>query len=274
MIKLFTFYLLTFCTVCICQNSLKLNYEFYGIKSNTSEEINNIPGYIEFFPNLIKFYQNGKVEIMEINSILDNNQIELKNSGKVYFESKKNNELFILELNNVKAFFYFKTLDKERYISYYNFKILETKNTISFENCDCKKIKNNNSKIIQCKPIPVHFNEKYQIGISVSYIDDKKYILLTLRNLNTKSVIINSDLIIITKDNSLLNLKLLDTNEDFISGSKISHAKFELTDKNLEILKYEKIIDLRFTLFNDNYYKSHKIEENNDVLFKQLNCLY
>lgn len=272
MIKIYTFIFLLISTICLSQNSLKINYEFYGIKAKTSEGIYNKPGYIEFFHNQIKFFQNGKVEIMEIKAILTNNQIELKNSGKVYFESKEKNELLILELHNVKTFFYYKVKDKENFNNFYNNKTAKPIAEI-LKDCGCKTFKMENAKIIQCPPLPVILKEKYQVGASVTYLEDKKYIILTARFKNSESSTINSDLMIFTKGNNILNLKLLDTTKDFVGGSEISHAKFELTEKNFEILKSEKLTDMRFTFANDNVHKSHEIEDNNDVLYNQLNCL-
>ena len=272
MIKVYTFILLFISTICLSQNRLKINYDYYGITAKTSEEINNKPGYVEFFPNQIKFVQNGKVEIMEIKSILTDNKIELKNSGKVFFESKGKNELLVLELNKVKAFFYFKPKDKENFISFYNNK---TSNSVTElpKDCGCKTFNMDNIKITQCPPYPVILNKKYQIGISVTYVEKSKYIMLTARFINSESSTINSDLMIFTKENNMLNLKLLDITKDFVAGSEISHAKFELTEKNFEILKSEKMTDMRFTFSNDDIHKSHEIENNSDVLCNQLNCL-
>lgn len=272
MIKLYLFILLFTSAICTSQNSLKINYDHFGITSKMSEEINFKSGYIEFFHDKIKIFQDGKVEIMEIKKILTNYNIELKNSGKVFFESKDKNELLILKLNNVQSYFYFKAVDKQNVINFYNNKFSKF-STLSIKDCGCKTFKMDDKKIIQCPPYPIILNEKYQIAISVTLIENKKFIMLTARFINSVSTSVNSDLMIFTTGNNILNLKLLDTTKDFVAGSEISHAKFELTDKNIEILKSEQITDIRFTFLNDEIHKSHEIKDNNDSVYNQLNCL-
>jgi len=272
MIKLYTFILLFITTISTSQSSLKLNYEYFGITYKTSEEINNKPGYIEFFQDKIKFVQNGKIEIMGIKEILTNNHIKLKNSGNVFFESKQKNELLILELNNVKALFYFNSKDKQRFFNFYNNKFSKSVTQPS-KDCGCKTFQMDDKKIIQCPPYPIILNDKYQIAVSVTCLENEKFIMLTARFLNSESVTVNSNLMIFTKGNNILNLQLLDSTKDFVGGSEISHAKFELTAKNLEILKSENITDMRFTFSNDDVHKLHEIKGNNDILYNQLNCL-
>lgn len=140
------------------------------------------------------------------------------------------------------------------------------------KDCGCKTFKMDNIILKQCKPFMVASEENYQIAFAVSYIENTKYVILTIRYLNSDSSVVNSDLMIFTTKDNIVNLKLLDTTKDFVGGSKVSHAKYELTKENFEILKFEKITDIRFTIANDDIHKSHKIKYNNDVLYNQLNC--
>lgn len=140
------------------------------------------------------------------------------------------------------------------------------------KDCDCKSFKMDNIILKQCKPRTVAIEENYQISFAVSYIENTKYVILTIIYLNSESSVVNSDLMIFTTENNVVNLKLLDTTKDFVGGHKISHAKYELTNKNFEILKLEKITDIRFTITNDDIHKTYKIKYNNDVLYNQLNC--
>lgn len=271
MIKLYTFSLLLLSIICTSQ-SLKLNYEIYGIKYKTSEKVNNEAGYVEFYKDKIKFEQNGQIQIMAINKFLNNNHIALKNSGEIYFETLDKNELLVLELNNVRAYFYFTEKDKQSFIIFYKNEFSEL--TLKSSNdCGCKNFEMDNIILKQCKPELVASDKNYQITFAVSDIENIKYIILTIIFLNSGSSVVNSDLMIFTTEDNVVNLQLLDTTKDFVGGREISHAKYELTIKNFEILKLEKITDIRFTIANDEIHKSHKIKQNNDVLFNQLNCL-
>lgn len=244
----------------------------FGMKGKTSDEINVKAGYVEFFKDKIKFEQNGQIQIMAIKKFLNDNKIEMNNSGKIFFETLAKNELLVLELNNVKAYFYFNENDKQNFLNFYKNEFSKPISKLP-NNCGCETFKMDDIKITQCQPYPIILEEKYQIAISVTYIENVKYIMLTIRFLNSESNVINSDLMIFTTGNNILNLQLLDTTKDYIGGSEICHAKFELTNKNFELLKLEKITDIRFTIENDDLHKTHKIKDNNDVLYNQLNCL-
>lgn len=140
------------------------------------------------------------------------------------------------------------------------------------KDCGCKTFKMDSIILKQCKPYIVASEQDYQIAFAVSYVETKKYVILTLMYLNSDSSIVNSDLMIFTEANNVVNLKLLDTTKDFVGGRKISHAKYELTNMNFEILKLEKITDIRFTISDNDNHKTHKIKYNSDVLYNQLNC--
>ncbi len=90
-----------------------------------------------------------------------------------------------------------------------------------------------------------------------------------LGNANT----IGSDLLVFVNDEKTLNLKIMDSQKDYVGGSQICHAKFKLTQDDVEFLKTKELSSFRFHFSNEDIYRTFQIKKNNDILKTQLNCI-
>jgi hypothetical protein len=151
--------------------------------------------------------------------------------------------------------------------------ILSSIATAQVTDCNYTTFNMEENVVKQFRPIPVGNSATYQMAFAVTNLNGANYVMLTIRFINSASDVVNNDLLLFTAENNVASLKLLDTTKDFVGGSEISIAKFELNSQNYELLRKENIINIRFALQNDDLQKTYKVKINSDVLIKQLKCL-
>ncbi|MNY08269.1 hypothetical protein D3C86_1411140 [compost metagenome] len=84
---------------------------------------------------------------------------------------------------------------------------------------------------------------------------------------------IGSNLMVFTTAEKFLTLNLLDSEKDYVGGSEICNAKFELTDENInELSKYENT-SMRFNFSNEIIKRTFGLQKNKTVIVQQINCL-
>lgn len=138
--------------------------------------------------------------------------------------------------------------------------------------CNCKSKIFNDLQIKICNPSLVAFDNNYQIGLSITKVADTKLLILTTR-FTEKAKTIGSDLMVFTTAEKVLTLNLLDSEKDYVGGSEICNAKFELTDENInELSKYE-ITSLRFNFSDENIKRTFSLQKNKTIIIQQINCL-
>ncbi|OOV20310.1 hypothetical protein [Flavobacterium sp. LM4] len=138
--------------------------------------------------------------------------------------------------------------------------------------CNCKSKSFNGYQIKICNPLLVAFDSNYQIALSITQVADTKFLILTARFAKNAKTI-GSDLMVFTTAEKVLILNLLDSEKDYVGGSEICNAKFELTDENInELSKYE-ITSLRFNFSDEIIKRTFGLQKNKTVIVQQINCL-
>lgn len=137
-------------------------------------------------------------------------------------------------------------------------------------NCETKNISDVETK--QCTPALVAYDNTYQVGASINSTFNDIVLILTIRFIGDANTI-GSDLLVFVNDEYTLNLKLMDSQKDYVGGSQISHAKFKLTESDIEFLKTKDLSSFRFHFSNEDIYRTFQIKRNNNILSKQLNCI-
>jgi hypothetical protein len=143
---------------------------------------------------------------------------------------------------------------------------------VTFGQCNCETKIISGIKTKQCIPSLVAYDDFYQIGISTNSTNNDFTLVLTLRFKETANTI-GSDLLIFVNDEKTLTLKLVDSQKDYVGGSQISHAKFKLTENDIEFLKIKELSSFRFHFSNEDIYRTFQIKKNSDILKSQLNCI-
>jgi hypothetical protein len=158
-----------------------------------------------------------------------------------------------------------------KHISLKYFIILLIINTKSFSQCNCKINYFNNQKIKNCTPLLVTYDKNYQIGISLAEINFDKYLILTVR-FNNESKTIDSDLVIFTSSNKIINLQILDSEKDYVGESEISNTKYKISSSDLKELSSYNITSIRFNFTNEDIKRTFSIKKNSDIIIKQIDC--
>ena len=143
---------------------------------------------------------------------------------------------------------------------------------LTYGQCNCETKIISGIKTKQCRPSLVAYDNTYQVGASINSTNNDITLVLTIRfqgNANT----IGSDLLVFVNDEKTLSLKLMDSQKDYVGGSQICHAKFKLTESDVEFLKVKKLSSFRFHFSNEDIYRTFEIKKNKDVLNSQLNCI-
>ncbi|MDX1718828.1 MAG: hypothetical protein R3353_01610 [Salegentibacter mishustinae] len=143
---------------------------------------------------------------------------------------------------------------------------------LTFGKCNCATKIISDVQTKQCTPSLVAYDNTYQVGASINSTYTDISLILTVR-FTEKSNTIGSDLLLFVKDEKTLTLKLIDSQKDYIGGSEICHAKFNLTEKDVELLKIRDLSSFRFQFLNEDIYRTFQIKRNNDIIGKQLNCI-
>src|SRR5690606_20758112 len=142
----------------------------------------------------------------------------------------------------------------------------------TFGQCNCETKIISGIKTKQCIPSLVAYDNTYQVGASINSTQNDLLLILTIRfsgNANT----IGSDLLVFVNDEKTLTLKLMDSQKDYIGGSQICHAKFKLTESDIELLKTKELSSFRFQFSNEDIYRTFEIKRNYNILKNQLNCV-
>lgn len=137
-------------------------------------------------------------------------------------------------------------------------------------NCETKIILEN--KIGQCVPSLVAYDNTYQIGASINFTNSDVTLILTIR-FNGNAETIGSDLLVFVNGEKTLNLKLMDSQKDYVGGSQICHTKFKLTESDVEFLKTKNLSSFRFHFLKEDIYRTFRIKKNHEILKTQLNCI-
>lgn len=138
--------------------------------------------------------------------------------------------------------------------------------------CNCISKEFNSLELKICPPSLVAYDNNYQIALSLTKVSEIKFLIVTVRFTGNAKTI-GSDLMIYTNAEKILTLHLLDSEKDYVGGSEICNAKFELTDEKInELSKYE-ISSLRFNFSNENIKRTHSLQKNKTIIIQQINCL-
>lgn len=143
---------------------------------------------------------------------------------------------------------------------------------LTYGQCNCETKIISDVETLQCIPALVAYDDTYQVGASINSTYNDIVLILTIRfkeNANT----IGSDLLVFVNDENTLNLKLMDSQKDYVGGSQISHTKFKLTESDIELLKTKNLSSFRFHFSNEDIYRTFQIKRNNNILSNQLNCI-
>jgi len=143
---------------------------------------------------------------------------------------------------------------------------------LTFGQCNCETKVISEIKTKQCRPSLIAYDNTYQIGASINSTNSDVTLILTVR-FQGKANTIGSDLLIFVNDEKTLNLKLMDSEKDYLGGSEICHAKFKLTESDVEFLKTKDLSSFRFHFSNEDIYRTFRIKKNSGVLKAQLNCI-
>jgi hypothetical protein len=143
---------------------------------------------------------------------------------------------------------------------------------LTFGQCNCETKIISEIKTKQCRPSLVAYDNTYQIGASINSTNSDVTLILTIR-FQVKATTISSDLLVFVNDEKTLSLKLMDSEKDYLGGSEICHAKFKLTESDVEFLKTKDLSSFRFHFSNEDIYRTFQIKKNNDILKSQLNCI-
>ena len=143
---------------------------------------------------------------------------------------------------------------------------------LTYGQCNCETKIISDVETQQCIPALIAYDNTYQVGASINSTYNDTSLILTVR-FTGKPNTIGSDLLVFINDEKTLTLNLLDSQKDYVGGSQICHAKFKLSESDIELLKITDLSSLRFQFSNDDTYRTFRIKRNNDILRKQLNCI-
>lgn len=137
-------------------------------------------------------------------------------------------------------------------------------------NCQTKVIYGVETKI--CNPSMVGNDDNHQVALSLTEAENDVFLIVTVRfRYNAKTI--GSDLFISTNSKETLNLKLLDSQKDYVGGSEICHGKFKISKEDINVLKSQDLAGLRFHFSGEDLYRTFGFKMNEDVMKKQLKCL-
>lgn len=234
------------------QNSLKINFDFYGIKKLNSEEYNNKKGFIEFFndrvifvTNEIKNVQDIQIETFKINryNTIDKS-LELFNSGKIYFTDDNNKVTLILMLDELTATYRLNKKDMQEYFDFYDKdlkivfkehleyncpsnwtknKVIQTENNITY-GCTLFDV----GKVAEFSVIEINNFTDVLDAQELSF-EDTENLILNLFSKNSKIKIIE-------------NKKYLNINSKYAKANAITSKGIDLTTMMHLIIHKSKII--------------------------------
>ena len=144
-------------------------------------------------------------------------------------------------------------------------------NTIAGQ-CQCQTKIVNGVEMKICTPSMVANDNNYQAALSVVEIANETFLVVTIRFIG-KGKTIGSDLFVNTDGEQTLNLKLEDSQKDYISGSEICHSKFKITREDIRTLKSNNLKGLRFHFSDEDLYRTFEVKMNKDIVGKYLKCL-
>lgn len=142
----------------------------------------------------------------------------------------------------------------------------------SLPQCNCQTNYIENKKVVQCIPSLVAYDSYYQIGLSISKVEEQTFLLVTVRFQNSAKKI-GSNLIVFTDDETVLNLELVDSEKDYVGESEICHAKYKLDTKSINILSKNILSSLRFNFYDEDIKRTFGIKKNERILISQLACI-
>lgn len=140
----------------------------------------------------------------------------------------------------------------------------------SYAQCECEKIKRNDgTTITQCTPKLVAGDSFAELGLSLTSNNIDNYISLSIRYLS-KSQDIGGNLSIRLANNELLTFSYVNSQMQYIGGSKMCNAIFLLSsdDTDLQKIKSSKIKNI-YIMMEDGILYTYSAKVNYDVLIKQ-----
>lgn len=138
--------------------------------------------------------------------------------------------------------------------------------------CDCEKIKRGDGAVIvQCRSLPVAYNNTTQVGLALASNGIDKFIALTVRFKN-RSKRITSSLSIRFVNNELHTMELVNSDKAYIGNSEVANAIYLLEESQIEAIKNSPVKTISFKV-NDQLMRTYEGKNRTDILQKQIKCI-
>lgn len=138
--------------------------------------------------------------------------------------------------------------------------------------CNCEKInRDDGTKITQCNPLPVAYDNTTQVGLGAASNGQEKFLTVTVRFKLTAQNI-TDNLSIQLEDNNLMTFKLVNAQLAYIGNSQVAQGVFLVNNIEIDKLKKAMIKTISFKL-KDGLLRTYQATSNVDVLKKQVLCL-